>query len=280
MKIKILGSGGGEGYPATFCSCAHCEAARKVRGKSLRSLSQTLINDDLLIDFPLDTAAHAVTYGLNLGKIQNVLITHAHQDHYVPIEVNFRGDQCAHNLKYEKMYFYGPSNLEKIYDAVVSPYGIAPQRRKNVEFVVMEDKKHYEVGKYKITAISAFHAPELGSLNYVIEDGEKSVLYLVDSGYPTEETFAFLQERKQVFDCVIMDATMGVSPPKTYIYHMGFEENKALKNELILRGLTRAKTRFIATHITHNYAETHKKIEKIFQDSGIEVAYDGFEIEV
>ena len=27
MKIKILGSGGGEGYPATFCGCDHCNTA-------------------------------------------------------------------------------------------------------------------------------------------------------------------------------------------------------------------------------------------------------------
>ena len=28
MKITILGSGGGEGYPAAFCGCDHCNAAR------------------------------------------------------------------------------------------------------------------------------------------------------------------------------------------------------------------------------------------------------------
>lgn len=280
MKIKILGSGGGEGYPATFCTCEHCEEARKVKGKSLRSLSQTFINDDLLIDFPLDTDAHTVKYGINLGKIENILITHAHQDHYVPITVNFRGDICAHNLKYEKMYFYGPSNLEQIYDATVSPYGIAPQRRKNVGFVVMEDKKTYTVGKYQVTAINAFHAPQLGSLNYIIDDNQKSVLYLVDSGYPTEETLAFLRERNRAFDCVIMDGTMGVAPPKTYMYHMGFEENKELKAQLLLEKIANENTRFIVTHITHNKAETHEKIEEIFKGSGIEVAYDGLEIEV
>ena len=69
MKIKILGSGGGEAYPATFCACEHCNAARRAGGKSIRTLSQTLINDDLLIDFPADTAEHARRFGLNLGDI-------------------------------------------------------------------------------------------------------------------------------------------------------------------------------------------------------------------
>ena len=280
MKIKILGSGGGEGYPASFCTCEHCEQARKMREKSLRSLSQTLINDDLLIDFPLDTDAHIVNYGLNLGKIQNVLITHAHQDHYVPITVNLRGAPFAHNLAYEKMYFCGAENLEAIYDAVISPYGMNKEYRKNVGFVITEDKKSYSVGKYKVTAITALHAPELGSLNYIIEDGKKSILYLVDSGYPTEETLAYLQERKQIYDCVIMDGTMGVAPPKAYIYHMGFEENKMLKAELLKRGMANHNTRFLVTHITHNYAEYHEKVEKSFEGTGIEVAYDGYEMEL
>ena len=104
MKIKILGSGGGEGFPAAFCSCDHCEAARKMGGKSLRTLSQTIINDDLLIDFPADTNAHCLRFGINLGKLQNVLITHSHSDHFAPQLLAYRGGVYAHNLKYQDIY--------------------------------------------------------------------------------------------------------------------------------------------------------------------------------
>lgn len=280
MKIKILGSGGGEGFPATFCTCAHCEMARKAGKKSLRTLSQTLINDDLLIDFPADTNAHCVQHGVNLGQLQHVLITHAHDDHYLPIAVNFRGGQNAHNLKYEKIYFFGPHNLEKIYDQVVSVYGIRADIRKNIAFVTLKDQQKEKVGNYNVTALSALHAPELSSLNYIIEEDNKSLLYLVDSGYPTNETLAYLQSMKKHFDCVVMDGTMGVAPPNTYIYHMGFDENKMLKEELLRLGIADENTRFVVTHITHNKAETHEKIEEIFDGTGIEVAYDGFELKI
>ena len=83
-KIKILGSCGGEDFPAPFCNCEHCETARKMGNKSLRSLHQAIINDDLLIDFPADTNAHCLRFGVRLGNLQNVLITHSHPDHYVP----------------------------------------------------------------------------------------------------------------------------------------------------------------------------------------------------
>lgn len=280
MKVKILGSGGGESFPASFCSCAHCEQARKAGGKSLRTLSQTLIGDDLLIDFPSDTDSHCLRYGLNLGKIENVLITHAHLDHFLPTAVNYRGGFGAHNMPCEKIYFYGPTNLEKMFDAVHSVYGIAASVRENVCFVALEDKKPVQIGAYTVTALTAAHAPQLGSLNYVIERDGKSLLYLLDSGYPTEETLAYLERRKQVFDCVIMDATMGVAPAKTYIYHMGFEEDKALKEELLQRKIADKHTKFIATHFTHNKAETHDKIEAIFAGTDIVTAYDGYETEI
>ena len=280
MKIKILGSGGGEGFPAAFCSCEHCELVRKVGGKSLRSLSQTLIGDDLLIDFPVDTESHCVKYGINLGKIQNFLITHTHEDHYVPLCVSYRGGWGAHNLKYEKMKFFGPKNLEEIFNLAIVPYGISTAVRNNVEFVVLEDKNAVNIGEYLVTPLNAYHVPSLGSLNYIIEKDGKSLLYLLDSGYPTEETMEYMQSRNQVFDAVIMDATMGISHPKRYIYHMCFDENKALKEEMLNKKLANEKTRFVITHITHNNAETHESVEEIFKGTNIEVAYDGFEFEI
>ncbi len=278
MKIKILGSGGGEGFPATFCTCEHCEEARRVGGKSLRSLHQALINDDLVIDFPVDTDAHCMKFGVNLGKIQNFLITHPHSDHYAPISLVCRGSCFAHNLKYEKMYFYGCEGLERIFDSVIAPYGIDKTIRDNIGFVKMSDKQKERVGNYNVTALKAEHAPHLNSLNYVISDGKTTVLYLIDSGYPAKENLEYLKEQNYLFDCVVMDATMGYAPVGEYVYHMGFEENKILKTELIQRGLANGKTKFIATHFTHNKAQTHDKIEEIYDGTDILVAYDGFEI--
>ena len=276
MKIKILGSGGGEGFPAPFCTCDHCEMARKAGGKSLRSLSQTMINDDLLVDFPMDTNSHCLRFGVNLGKLQNVLITHAHSDHYVPDLLRTRGGVQAHNLKYETIVFYGPSNLESICDQAHIPQEI----RRNIRFVPLRDGEKISVGNYRVTALKALHSPELGSLNYIIEEEEKRLLYLLDSGYPAQDTLTYLESLGLVFDCVIMDATFGVAPPGTYIYHIGFEENKLLKEELVRRGAADRHTRFVVTHITHNKAQTHERIESIFAGTGIEVAYDGLVLEI
>ena len=58
-----------------------------------------------------------------------------------------------------------------------------------------------------------------------------------------------------------------------------FEENKILKKELISLKIANEDTIFIASHITHNKAGSHEEIEKIFDGTGIIVAYDGLEVE-
>ena len=58
MKMTWLGTAAAEGWPALFCRCASCTESKKHGGKSIRSRSQSLVNGDLLIDFPADTYLH------------------------------------------------------------------------------------------------------------------------------------------------------------------------------------------------------------------------------
>lgn len=276
MLITILGSGGGESYPAAFCNCEHCEMARKLGGKNIRTLSQTLIDDDLLIDFPADTAIHCTQNGLNLGRISDILITHPHMDHYYPNLANLRRKPYAHALKYEYLNIYGPSILKKMYDCSVALFGDLSGEEK-VRFVTMEEKQTESIGEYCVTALKANHAPGLGALNYLIEKNGKRLLYLLDTGYPTKNTLDYLQSLNKRIDCVMMDSTMGDG---SWIHHMGFAENKRLKTELLSRGITSENTKFVITHITHNHCGNHEEIEKEFQSTGILVAYDGMKLEV
>ena len=76
MKITYFGTGGGAGVPEIFCSCRVCEVARQRRGRDIRTRSQAAINDDLIIDFPVDTFLHTLHGGLDMRKYHHVLITH------------------------------------------------------------------------------------------------------------------------------------------------------------------------------------------------------------
>ncbi len=280
MKLKILGSGGGEGFPALFCRCNNCENARKLGGRNIRTCSQALINDELLIDLPMDTISHSLNTGMCFGDYKSVLITHTHIDHFAPTLLRSRGGVYAHNLKHQKINIYGPNNIKSVFDLTNSGFGEVPEHiMENINLTPLKDKTPVFIDGYNVIPLKALHAPNLGSFNYVIIKDGKSVLYLLDSGYPEKETLSYLSSLNITFNCVVLDATMGVSPVNAYKYHMGFEENKMLKEELISLNIANEETVFIASHITHNKAGTHEEIEEIFNGTGIIVAYDGLEVE-
>ena len=87
MKIQYLGTAAAEGYPALFCECENCTKAKKLGGKNIRSRSQALIDDKLLIDYNADTNLHYITHKFNLPNIKHCLITHGHHDHFYPMDL-------------------------------------------------------------------------------------------------------------------------------------------------------------------------------------------------
>lgn len=96
MKLQYFGTAAAEGWPALFCGCDACRRAREAGGRNIRTRSQALIDDKLLIDFPADTYLHMIHYGLNLNYIDSVIVTHAHEDHFYPKELGNRRSGFAH----------------------------------------------------------------------------------------------------------------------------------------------------------------------------------------
>ena len=118
MEIQYLGTAAAEGLPALFCSCEICQKAKNTKGKELRTRTQSIIDGKLLIDFPPDSYMHALNYSLNMGKIQHLLITHSHMDHFFPVELIHRHEHFGHNAE-GILHVYGNEAVEKaFFDAV------------------------------------------------------------------------------------------------------------------------------------------------------------------
>jgi len=93
MKIQYLGTAAAEGWPGIFCNCPVCREAVRRGGKNIRSRSQALVDDSLLIDFPPDSYYHMIQYHVPMAAVQNILLTHAHQDHFYPMDLTMRGNR-------------------------------------------------------------------------------------------------------------------------------------------------------------------------------------------
>jgi len=107
MKLKYLGTAAAEGFPAVFCNCDYCREARRLGGKNIRTRSQALVNDDLLLDFPADTYMHFLSNGIEGDKIKYLFITHSHADHLYCHDLNTRGGVYAHDIRQGELKVFG-----------------------------------------------------------------------------------------------------------------------------------------------------------------------------
>ncbi len=118
MNITYLGTAAAEGFPALFCNCKFCNEARRLGCKNIRTRSQSLINKNLLVDFPADTYTHFLQNGIKGDEIEYLLITHAHPDHFYPDDFLFRHGYYAHDMSAPILKVFCPSTVYKAFDAL------------------------------------------------------------------------------------------------------------------------------------------------------------------
>lgn len=288
MKLKYLGTAAAEGIPAVFCNCPLCKKARLLGGRELRSRAQTLINDDLLLDFGPDTYWHVCRYGLDLSKIRSLLITHSHEDHYTPSELSYRehgfaylsGDRESDDADFPPLDIYMSAG-SYAYECVRPLEETDLAKRPEFVFHTVKAFEPFAAGRYTVTPLAANHAPGFEALIYLISDGSKTLLYAHDTGIFPEETWGFLSTLKLHIDFASLDCTGMASGHNTGGgRHMNLERNKVVRARLTELGLADDATLWCCNHFSHNGKSTHAELTEIMAKEGFLVSYDGMEVEI
>lgn len=274
MKIQYLGTAAAEGWPALFCNCNYCAEARKRGGKNLRTRSQALIEDRLLVDFPPDTYLHMLRDGLNLPSIHSILVTHSHQDHFYPLDLTLRSDGFAHGID-GNLTVYGNDSVATAMSDALSFVGKDMAATNRVKFQEIQPFETFEVEGCVVTALPALHKREEKCYIYSIEKNGKNLFYANDTGIPPQATLDYLRGRH--FDLVSMDCTMQQIPEGTN--HMGIRDNIRLREILEKSQCADQCTKYVITHFSHNGGLLHEELEKQVTSLGFQVAYDGLTVE-
>ncbi len=161
MKLHFLGTG-----------AADWDIAQPVRDINYRRFSSLLIDGRLLIDPGPCVFEFAETYRYPFlfEKIQTVINTHLHADHF-----------CSDTLK--KLESRG---------AVFVPFSAFDER---------------QCGPYKITALPANHATSENPCCFVIESEGRRIFYGLDGAWLLYPAYRYLITLH--FDLMIFDATIG-----------------------------------------------------------------------
>ena len=279
MKFQFLGTAAAEGNPGLFCQCYYCKKAREHGGKDIRTRSQALIDDTLLIDFGADTMHHAVTFGLNLDLVKACIITHSHSDHLYPKDIETRA--------------YGYSYRGEGALPILPFYGSAPVGKRILE-VIGEDSDYasftevkafesFDAAGYTVTPLPGRHDPGAGTFMYSIEKDGKAVFYGHDTGPLFDEVWAWLEKRAADglhYDLVSLDC-VGAASVLNYDSHNDIWRDRAIRNRMLELGVADEKTKFVANHFSHNGTfSLYDDFLPYARMCGFDVSYDGMTLEL
>jgi len=256
MQITFLGTGTSSGVPAIGCACAVCRSNDPRNKRRRSSLYVQAAGRHIVIDTTPDFRDQVLTFGV--GRVDAVLITHAHADHI------FGFDDIR--------------RFNEIQDAVIPVYGapdtIAVMNRffpyvhqaaqpglsyPRVDFQAVTVP--FAVGPVRVEPLLVEHAG-IETCGYRLEADGRTLGYVPDCRLLS----AAAARRLQGLNCLILDSLRRKPHPT----HFSLDQSIA---ELQRLGARRA---FI-THMGHDldYAATRQVLPP-----GIEIPYDGLIVEV
>ncbi len=283
MRIQYWGTAAAEGIPGIFCNCGNCRLARLTKGKNIRSRSQILINDDLLIDFGPDTYSNSLRYDFDMSRLSNILVTHPHKDHFYPDELTNRLEKYARSPVAEMLIIHG---AKETLDAIcaVSDRDIRYKGQSRMAFDTLRPFEPRRIGDYTVTPLPARHTTASPFL-YLIEDGVSSFLVMNDTARPDIEVYEYLEKRGVRLGAVSFDTTYGLANALaergTEAHHMGLVDNYAVRELLVMKGIADRDTVCIASHFSHQGVDidydTMCEHARVFKFT---VSYDGMTVEI
>ena len=277
MKLQYLGTAAAEGVPGMFCECEVCRKSRKAGGKNIRTRSQSLIDDKILIDFPADTYWHIMTHGISLSDIHTCLITHSHSDHLYPADLEMRSRVMAPVVPDESpMMFYACKSGYDMMMEQIEKIGLDKQNRVLCRRITAFEP--FEAEGYTVIPLEASHDVRSTPVIFIIEKDGKRILYANDTGVFGEKTWDFLRKYGKRFDLISLDCTMQIIGQ--YCGHLNYDEDIQTRDKLREMGLIDDKTVCILNHFSHNGGLTYDEMRELAQKDGFTVSYDGMTVEI
>jgi phosphoribosyl 1,2-cyclic phosphate phosphodiesterase len=267
MEILFCGTAAAEGWPALFCTCAACQAARTRGGKEIRSRAAYMLDARVRIDFGPDSYLHQQKYSLAYEKLEHLLVTHSHEDHWTPKEIAYRREGFA-IVPRQPLNVWGNARVEQTF---LSENG-RDWDDYRITFHRLTAWQAIDLGAgWTATPVLAAHDRKEECVNYRVEADGRAVLFGHDTGWYDEPTWEFLSGKP--LDLLILDGTYGTADNAQG--HLGGQALARARDELAKRGALAPDARCVATHFSHNGGALHDELERFFAPHGFTVAYDG-----
>ncbi len=288
LTMLFFGTGAAELYPNPFCNCEFCEGIRS-SGEMPRKRSCMLMDAHNMIDFGPEALAAAQMYGARLYDVDNLFITHSHEDHlcfsnievlsmtpqrdHKPLNIYLSESACDFVMRYMEalrpVYARGETTLESLVKSgVVVFHPVKPYTRFAVDGMEV----------FTVESNHMAHGQNEHALNYLFTRKEGgSLLYAADTGLYSQENLQTLAS--SAVDVLVMEGTFGDIPVEgaraTHLNAANFV--RQLEN-LLEHGVITPKTAVYMTHINQVQHLNHSAYQAYMDEHAplkVIVAHDG-----
>ncbi len=273
MELLLLGTAAAEGWPCPFCDCPACMEARRRGGRDLRTRPGALLDGVVKIDYGPDTLVQMQREGRDLLRLTTLVFTHAHADHFSPVELQYRGPGFIPHTALPLLHVFGnPEVMGKLAGAFPTP----DRQRLELHEPLEPLRAVTAPDGTEILPLPADHAP--GALLLRLTRGGRRLLYGHDSGlYPPETVTALAGVP---LDIALFDCTHGGEVGHTNRNHLAIDGVVEMIDRLRGVGAVTDATRLIATHFSHNGGLLYDELSERFAPHSVRVAYDGLSVKV
>lgn len=218
--MLFLGTGAAELYPNPYCNCAFCEKLRQ-SGEAPRKRSSLLLDAHTLIDLGPDALAATQMYGARFYDVDDLFLTHSHEDHLCITNIEVLSMTPQRNEKPLHVYLSAPAHafLTGYMQALRSVYARGETeletliKRGVVVLHPFPTYEHVRVGDKDVFAIESnhtAHGPGEHALNYVFASESGKTLYAADTGLYSEANLRALSGME--IQTLVMEGTFGDVP--------------------------------------------------------------------
>ncbi len=282
--MLFLGTGAAELFPNPYCDCEVCQRARR-EGAIPRKRSALLMNETTMVDFGPDVFAASQEYNASLAQVQDVFITHTHEDHFSIANIEAM-TMANSRLGHFPVRFYvsekGLAWLDR-YREAVKAVGLNAmtqlEEMGRLEFHAVKPYQWFEAAGMRVFAIETNHRAHEGekAINYLFDRGEKGkLLYACDTGLYSKENLEAL--RGQAADMLIHEGTLGSLHAEKDNGHMSAENLVEQVENLMAVNALKADARIFVTHINQVQTFSHEEYQRYmsrYSQANIVVARDG-----
>ena len=213
---------------------------------------------------------HVLKNNLELDRIEQLFITHSHEDHFYPQDIQMRKYPYAHINSGLPLTIYGNSGVKAGFDAA----NYEEDQNNALLFKEAYPFKEFTAKQATVVPLLADHMKTEECFIYLITINGKTLLYGHDSGYFPEPTWEYLKSAH--IDAAILDCTHGGEENEHN--HMGFSTVLKTKERLLQQGSASKATVFVITHFSHNGFLLHEELEALASPHGFITAYDSMEL--